>query len=110
LQEFDRQVINEIQGNQGSQGSQGSQDGQGSQGSQSSQGIQDLSNPIAKIKELADQHPYHKYNGMWSRHMEVVSFILVFLAWLGLSVGGGVPLCPEGTLLTYEQVADAVGG
>ena len=89
MQELDRQIVKEAQG---------------------SQYIQDISKPIAKIKGLADQHPYHKYNGMWSRHMEVVSFILVFMGWLGLSGGAGVPLCPEGTLLTYEQVAAAMGG
>ena len=95
---------------QGSQGSQGNQDSQGSQGSQGSQAIQNVCLPITKIKELADQQPYHKYNGMWSRHMESVSFILVFFAWLGLSGGEGIALCPEGNLLTYEQVAGSMGG
>ena len=72
--------------------------------------IQNISDPLGKIKELADQHPYHKYNGMWSRHMENASFLVVFLAWLGLPGGTRTPLYPEGTLLTYEQVATEMGG
>ena len=98
---MDREVVNEFEGSQGSRGSQGSQ---------GSHSIQDVFNPIAKIKELANQQPYHKYNGMWSRHMESASFIVVFLSWLGLFSGPGATLSREGTLLTYEQVADAMGG
>jgi hypothetical protein len=103
LQELDRQIAKELLGSHGSQSSQGSQ------GSQSSQTVQDINDLIAKIGELADQQPYHKYNGMWSRHMEIASFIIVFLAWLGLP-GAGVANRQEGTLPTYKQVADAMGG
>jgi hypothetical protein len=59
---------------------------------------------IRKIKEIADQQPYYKYNGIWSRHMENASFILVFLTWIG-GEGGH-----EGRLLTYEEVALQMGG
>jgi len=83
---------------------------QADKNTQGIQGIQNISDPLGKIKELADQHPYHKYNGMWSRHMENASFLIVFLAWLGLPGGTRTPIYPEGTLLTYEQVAAEMGG
>ena len=54
---------------------------------------------LSKIKEIADDQPYYKYNGIWSRHMENASFVLVFLTWIG-GEGGD-----EGKLLTYEEVA-----
>lgn len=91
------------------QSSHGSQSSQGSQGSQSSQSVHDINDLIVKIGEVANQQPYHKYNGMWSRHMETASFVIVFLAWLGLP-GAGVFLRQEGILPTYQQVADAMGG
>lgn len=55
---------------------------------------------VHKIKEIADEQPYYKYNGIWSRHMENASFVLVFLTWIG-GEGG-----QEGKLLTYEEVAE----
>jgi hypothetical protein len=61
---------------------------------------------LAAIQELADQHPYHKYNGMWTRQMENLSFCFVFLYWLGSSRGNR----KEGKLLSYKEVADEIGG
>ena len=59
---------------------------------------------IGKVKEIADRYPYYKYNGIWSRQMENMSFGIVLAGWLG----GYNDV--EGTLLTYEQVAEKMGG
>lgn len=61
---------------------------------------------LARVKELADQHPYHKYNGMWTRQMENLSFCIVFTTWLG-SFGDSHE---EGKLLSYDAVAMELGG
>jgi hypothetical protein len=59
---------------------------------------------LAKIKNVADKYPYYKYNGIWSRYMETLSFAIVFAGWLG-AFGE-----PEGTLLSYQRVAHELGG
>jgi len=61
---------------------------------------------MAIVRELADQHPYHKYNGMWTRQMENLSFCFVFLFWLGSSRENR----KEGKLLSYQEVANEIGG
>jgi hypothetical protein len=63
-----------------------------------------LKQTIAKVKNVADQYPYYKYNGIWSRYMESYSFALVLAGWLGW-LGE-----PEGTLLSYQRVAIEMGG
>jgi hypothetical protein len=59
---------------------------------------------VGEIKTVADKYPYYKYNGMWSRYMENFSFALVFAGWLGI-LGD-----PEGTLLSYQRVANYMKG
>jgi hypothetical protein len=66
---------------------------------------------LRKIQELANQRPYYKYNGIWSRHMETLSFCIIFMSWLGWDVSEGkVVFREEGNLLNYEQVAKRMGG
>jgi hypothetical protein len=61
--------------------------------------------------QLANQHPYYKYNGMWTRQMETYCFCTVFLGWLGLDVQDGKLVHgQEGKLFTYEEVAQRMGG
>jgi Translin family len=64
------------------------------------------------LKELANQKPYYKYNGIWSRHMESVSFAVLFMGWIGLLSGDSLEIGSgtEGTLLTYEEVARHLEG
>lgn len=66
---------------------------------------------LRKIQEIANQRPYYKYNGIWSRHMETLSFCIIFMSWLGWDVSEGkVVFRDEGNLLTYEQVAKRMDG
>jgi hypothetical protein len=68
-----------------------------------SRGLQET---LVKIKELADQHPYYKFNGMWNRQMESLSFCIVFTGWLGSFRDNR----EEGKLLSYDEVAKEMGG
>jgi len=62
---------------------------------------------ILKLKELSNQRPYYRYNGMWSRQMENASFVNILLWWLGIRLGDSeAHLEAEGDLLSYERVAD----
>ena len=65
-----------------------------------------LQESLVKIKELADQHPYYKFNGMWNRQMENLSFCIVFTGWLGPFRENR----EEGKLLSYDEVAKEMGG
>jgi Translin family len=61
---------------------------------------------LKRLEETANQHPYYKYNGFWSRQMESLSFCTVYMRWLGLiPVPGDSDGMVPGRLLTYEQVA-----
>lgn len=59
---------------------------------------------VSNIKKIADEQPYYKYNLIWSRHIETLSFCVVFYRWLGGDGG------EEGKLCTYEEVAKFIGG
>jgi hypothetical protein len=37
---------------------------------------------IANIKSVADERPYYKFNQIWSRTIEPLSFCIVFYTWL----------------------------
>ena len=66
---------------------------------------------LAQIVELANQQPYYKYNGMWSRQMETASYIVVLMGWLGVDFENGKAVRQkEGRLCTYEEVAQRLGG
>jgi hypothetical protein len=55
--------------------------------------------PLAKIKSIANEQPYYKYNQIWSKNMENVSFCYVLRNYI-----------QEEKLLSYEQVAQNMGG
>lgn len=66
---------------------------------------------ILKLKEVSDQRPYYRYNGMWVRQMENASFANILLWWLGIRFNDtGVYLAAEGDLLSYERVAALLHG
>ena len=63
------------------------------------------------LLEVANQRPFYRYNGMWTRQMENASFANIFLWWLGIRVEkSGIHLAPEGELLSYERVAANLNG
>jgi Translin family len=65
---------------------------------------------LVKIKELADQQPYHKYNGMWSRQLESFCFGIVYSVWFRTYVQSEKSdLAPKAELISYDQVAKAMG-
>lgn len=70
-----------------------------------------FSETLSNIKKLVDQQPYYKFNMMWSRHMENLSFVVVFMHW--------IETCQESEkktghaepkLLSYEEVAKVLTG
>ena len=66
---------------------------------------------ILKLKEVSDQRPYYRYNGMWGRQMENASFANILLWWLGIRFNdAGAYLAAEGDLLSYERVAALLHG
>ncbi|KAK0515932.1 hypothetical protein JMJ35_001966 [Cladonia borealis] len=66
--------------------------------------IQAQRETLAQLNQLASKHPYYKYNQMWSRRMESVSFHLVFYGFLCSHVEGFDG--PQGMLYTIEEVSD----
>jgi len=66
---------------------------------------------MLRLMEIANERPYYRYNGMWTRQMENASFANIFLWWLGIRVEkSGIHLAPEGELLSYERVAANLNG
>jgi hypothetical protein len=66
---------------------------------------------MLRLMEIANERPYYRYNGMWTRQMENASFENIFLNWLGIRVGdSGIHLEAEGELLSYERVAASLNG
>jgi len=66
---------------------------------------------LTEIKQLADQQPYYKYNGMWARHMENMSYAVVFSHWTwtcAMSEAEAGKAEPQ--LLSYEEAAKRLGG
>ena len=53
--------------------------------------------PLGMVRTIADEQPYYKYNQIWSKHMENVSFCYVLKYYIA-----------EERLLTYEEVAEAL--
>ena len=58
-----------------------------------------LKGPLMTIKTIADEQPYYKYNQIWSKYMENVSFCFVLKYYI-----------EEGRLMSYEEVAERMGG
>lgn len=55
--------------------------------------------PLGMVREIADEQPYYKYNQIWSKHLENISFGYVLKHYI-----------EEERLLTYEEVAQNMGG
>ena len=94
---------------------QGAQHGnaKASEGRESRASVESRKTNLAMLRlmEIANERPYYRYNGMWTRQMENASFENIFLWWLGIRVGdSGIHLEAEGELLSYEQVAALLNG
>jgi|SRR5579859_7384865 len=55
--------------------------------------------PLRMVRMIADEQPYYKYNQIWSKHLENVSFCFVLRHYI-----------EHERLLTYEEVAQSMGG
>lgn len=53
---------------------------------------------IRQLSEAASQHPFYKYNGMWSRTMQELIFRKLYTEWLR-----------DQQLLTIDQIGEALG-
>jgi hypothetical protein len=61
---------------------------------------------LRNIEQMANKRQYYKYNGIWARNMEVCSFCIVFMGFLGLDVDDSRLITGQkGRLFTYEEVA-----
>jgi len=66
---------------------------------------------LTEIKQFADQQPYYKYNGMWTRHMENMSYAVVFSHWTWTCATSEARTGKaEPQLLSYQEVAKKLGG
>ncbi|KAI9791688.1 MAG: hypothetical protein M1833_001354 [Piccolia ochrophora] len=67
--------------------------------------IRDEAETISQLSSEASKHPYYKYNGSWTYHMQKVSFAVIFCGWLG-GFSGNAELSDlkQGRLLTIEEV------
>ncbi|KAI9858463.1 MAG: hypothetical protein M1824_004330 [Vezdaea acicularis] len=55
---------------------------------------------ISGLSTLASKHPYYKYNSLWSRDVQNVTFAIVLCGWLG----GFKNIEKHDRLLTIEEV------
>ncbi|KAL2052239.1 hypothetical protein ABVK25_007398 [Lepraria finkii] len=62
---------------------------------------------IAQLNELTSEHPYYKYNQMWSKRMETASFHLVLWGFLCSYAKGFNG--PEGMLYPIEEIGRLLG-
>jgi hypothetical protein len=61
---------------------------------------------LAPLKELANTQPYYKFNGMWARQMEALSYDVILHYWaLTFMESERNGPRPEPQLLSYEKVA-----
>jgi hypothetical protein len=61
---------------------------------------------LAPLKKLANTQPYYKFNGMWARQMEALSYDVILHYWaLTFMESERDGPRPEPQLLSYEKVA-----
>ena len=60
---------------------------------------------LAPLKELANTQPYYKFNGMWARQMEALSYSVILQYWALTFMESERRGHPEPKLLSYEKVA-----
>lgn len=58
-----------------------------------------LKDSLTTIKTIANEKPYYKYNQIWSKYMENVSFCYVLKYYI-----------EEEKLMSYDEVAERMGG
>ncbi|RPA89815.1 Translin [Choiromyces venosus 120613-1] len=68
--------------------------------------IKRLRDGIQGLIDIVKDYPYYKYNGIWSRDIQNVAFLVLFQAWLQRSYAPGNA---ENSLLTIEEVGDVLG-
>ncbi|KAL2008292.1 hypothetical protein VTN00DRAFT_8274 [Thermoascus crustaceus] len=57
---------------------------------------------VTRLKAVASQHPFYKYNGVWTRELQNLVFSIEFCAWLGgLSE---YKSSPSAAFMTIEEV------
>jgi hypothetical protein len=60
---------------------------------------------LAPLKELANTQPYYKFNEMWARQMEALSYDIILHYWALTFMESERNGRPEPKLLSYEKVA-----
>ncbi|ODQ50855.1 Translin [Saitoella complicata NRRL Y-17804] len=66
----------------------------------------DLRTALKQLSDVASEHPYYKYNGMWTNQLQQASYCAVLYAWLGGSISESV--AQEGRLLSIEEVGQVL--
>ncbi|KAF7952990.1 hypothetical protein EAE96_006212 [Botrytis aclada] len=67
--------------------------------------IKEEAESIQKLAGIASNHPYYKYNGIWTRDVQNVIFAILLCGWLGGLNKDGNP-AQSGRLLTIEEVGE----
>lgn len=68
-------------------------------------GFEDAGKDLRALVEVAKPYPYYKYNGLWTRDLQMLTFLVLFAAWLERMYGA-----VEGNaLLTIEEVGQSLG-
>ncbi|KAF1815237.1 Translin [Eremomyces bilateralis CBS 781.70] len=68
---------------------------------------------LSKLVQVASQHPYYRWNGIWSRQIQDLVFDIVYCGWLGgfaNQPGQSEGRKEIGKLLTIDEVADIMQG
>ncbi|OAA59128.1 recombination hotspot-binding protein [Niveomyces insectorum RCEF 264] len=65
---------------------------------------------IGQLNTVASQHPYYKFSGRWTRHLQDAIFTVLLAAWLGAGpLGNNAAPGELGRLLTLEEVGGVFG-
>ncbi|CUS14101.1 unnamed protein product [Tuber aestivum] len=70
------------------------------------EGFKRLRDCIQGLVNIVKDYPYYKYNGIWSRDIQNVAFLVLFRGWLQRSYAPGNA---ENSLLTIEEVGSVLG-
>jgi len=70
------------------------------------EGFKRLRDSIQGLIRIVKDYPYYKYNGIWSRDIQNVTFLVLFQGWLQRSYAPGNA---ENSLLTIEEVGGVLG-
>ncbi|KAG0635593.1 Translin [Tuber brumale] len=70
------------------------------------EGFKRLRHGIQGLVDIVKDYPYYKYNGIWSRDIQNVAFLVLFRGWLQRSYAPGNA---DNSLLTIEEVGGVLG-